>query len=522
MPTRTSLTHPLKIDTMPCGRGFLGLTLCPGKRVDDSNTGDPWERDLALDLRVVADWGATTLVTLMEEEELEKFGVGELGAVAEEAGLEWHLLPIRDYNVPDERFERLWTYSGHVLRRKLDAGERIVLHCRGGYGRTGTIAARLAIECGLSPEDALRRVRKDQPNRVQTPEQEAHVLRQRAVETNDLYAERVLGCLLGGAVGDALGYKVEFHSLRQIRERFGPAGIRQPVLNPAGKAVVSDDTQMTLFTADGLLEGMTRNGTMTAVLDSVRAATLDWYALQIGQPSTSRLSVFDLLGEDRARGETCSTGCALGATGTPEKPINAHRKSCGGVMRVAPVGLWLRLSDEDAFELATRCAAQTHGHPTGYLSAGAFASMVRNLLDGLEPAHCADRAVEIAGGWPHAEETLAAIEDARNMAERRNADRADVVTHLGKGWDGHEALAIGLYSLLVATDFADAVRLAANHGGDSDSTASIAGQLQGAWKGLAGIPHAWIRSLDALEPLCNVACRTLEAHSDALDLTGSA
>ena len=476
MPTRTSLMHPLKIDAMPCGGGLLGMTLCPGKQVD-SDFGDRWERDLALDMRVITDWGASTLVSLLEEHELAELGISELGEVAEGAGLEWHLLPIRDVNIPDERFERLWPYSGHVLHRRLKAGERIVLHCRGGLGRTGTIAARLAIECGLAPEDALRRVREARPGTVETPKQEAYVLRQRAVVTDDLYADRILGCLLGGAVGDALGYKVEFCSLREIRERFGPAGIQQPVLNSAGKAVVSDDTQMTLFTAEGLIEGFARNGSTTTTnpLDAVRAATLDWYAMQMGWPTRGRLATFALLGEDRHRGTTCTSGCALGATGTPENPNN-DSKTCGGVMRVAPVGLWLGLSDEDAFELAARCAAQTHGHPTGYLSAGALASMVRNLLVGLDPARCADRAVEIAQSWTHADETVAAIESACDLAGRRIADRANAVAQLGKGWDGHDALAIGLYSVLVAADFPDAVQVASNHGGDSDSTASIAGR----------------------------------------------
>ena len=186
MPTRTSLTDPLKIDAMPCGGGLLGMTLCPGKQVN-SYYGDRWERDLALDLRVIADWGASTLVSLMEEHEFPMLRVPELGEVAEQAGLEWHLLPIEDGDVPDERFERLWTYSGHVLRNKLESGERIVLHCRGGLGRTGTIGARLAIECGLAPEDALRRVREARADTVETPEQEAYVLRQRADATDDLY-----------------------------------------------------------------------------------------------------------------------------------------------------------------------------------------------------------------------------------------------------------------------------------------------------------------------------------------------
>ena len=514
MQTKTSLTHPLRIDAMPCGGGLLGMTLCPGKQVE-SYYGGRWERDLALDMSAMMGWGASTLVSLMEDQEFLKFGVQNLGDMAEGAGLDWHCLPIRDEHVPDERFERLWTYSGHVLRGKLALGERIVLHCRGGLGRTGTIAARLLIEFGLAPEEAMRRVRTARAGTVENRNQETYVLRQRAVALDDrYYADRVLGCLLGGAVGDALGFEVEFSSLDAIRERFGPAGIGEPALNSAGKAVVSDDTQMTLFTAEGLVEGIARNGsTKTAdVLDAVRAATLDWYAMQMGQKVENGLCQFRVLGENRARGTTCASGCSLGATGTPENPIN-NSNTCGGVMRVAPLGLWLGMSDEKAFELAARCAAQTHGHPSGYLSAGALASIVRNLLGGLGPDLSAERSIEIARNWPGADETIAAIDHARTLARQCAADHASAVAQLGKGWFGDEALAIGLYSALVASDFADAVRIASNHGGDSDSTASIAGQIYGAWKGLAGIPNAWIRRLDAIDPLLDVAGRIIAAYN---------
>ncbi len=513
MQTKTSLTHPLKIDAMPCGGGLLGMTLCPGKQVE-SYFGGQWERDLALDMGVIVDWGASTLVSLMEDHEFPKFGVPDLGDVAEAAGLEWHWLPIRDVHAPDERFERLWTYSGHILRRKLASGERIVVHCRGGLGRTGTVAARLLIECGVAPEEALLRVRKARPRTVESG-QESYVLRQQAVSSDDrYYADRVLGCLLGGAVGDALGYEVEFSSLGGIRERFGPAGIQQPALNGAGKAVVSDDTQMTLFTAEGLIESITQNGLTTTAdaLDAVRATTLDWYAMQTGGKAGGRLAEYAVLREGRAPGTTCMGACSDGATGTPENPIN-DSKGCGGVMRVAPVGLWLGLSDEETFELAARCAAQTHGHPSGYLSAGALASIVRNLLGGLGPDRCAERSIEIARKWPGASETVDAIEHARELAGQPTVDHASAVAQLGEGWIGEEALAIGLYSALVASDFADSVRIASNHGGDSDSTASMAGQIYGSWKGVAGIPHTWVRRLDTLYPLLDVAGRIIAAHN---------
>ncbi|MDE0038791.1 MAG: hypothetical protein OXU77_14745 [Gammaproteobacteria bacterium] len=167
MPKRTSLSHPLQIDAMPCGAGLVGMTLCPGKR-GESNFGDAWERNLELDMRVIVDWGATTLASLMEAHEFPMLNVPGLGDAVEQAGLEWHHIPIPDVDVPDDRFEPLWAYTGHVLRRKLRSGEKIVLHCRGGLGRTGMIAARLAIEFGVVPEEALRRVREGRRRTVET------------------------------------------------------------------------------------------------------------------------------------------------------------------------------------------------------------------------------------------------------------------------------------------------------------------------------------------------------------------
>lgn len=514
MSVRTSATDPLEIDHLPCGAGVVGMTLCPGKRTE-SDFGPPWERDLPTDMRAIVDWGATTLVTLMEGPELDELGVGNLGVVAEAAGLDWHHLPITDVRVPDDRFERPWAYSGHVLRRKLVSGERIVLHCRGGLGRTGTVAARLAIELGAQPEEALSAVRRARSGTVETRAQVAYVRGCKPLQHDDAYAERVLGCLLGGAVGDALGYRVEFLSRRQIEERYGAEGIREPALNEAGEAEVSDDTQMTLFTADGLIESNDRLGRADTadVLTAVRNATLAWFAMQERQdpvPDLSRLTRYSVLGKRQAPGNTCTGACNLGATGTPERPIN-HSKGCGGVMRVAPVGLIPELSPSQAFELATRCAAQTHGHPSGHLSAGVLAAIVKGLVERRDLADAVTEALTIARQWPGANETVAAVESAIALAEANESDRHGAIVQLGEGWVGEEALAIGVYSALVASDYRDAVRVASNHGGDSDSTASIAGQIHGAWKGLSGMPNAWIRRLDALDPIVEIAGRLVRS-----------
>lgn len=512
MDIKTRMTHPLEIDELPVGAGVVGMTPCPGKRVQ-SHFGGQWERNLTADMRVVADWGATVVVTLMEGFELDQLGVGNLGNVAEAVELEWHHLPIPDMQVPDDRFERGWTYTGHVLRRKLAAGERVLLHCRGGYGRTGMIAARLAIEFGAPPDAALRAVRGARPGTVETRAQEAYVRACRPSRADDADADRVLGCLLGGAVGDALGYAVEFKSRPEILELYGAPGIRHPELNRAGEVEVSDDTQMTLFTADGLLRSLDRGSVdQSEMLGAVRDATLAWHALQTGGslPDDMRhgLGRYKVLAKSQAPGMTCMSACAGGATGTPEDPIN-NSKGCGGVMRVAPVGLIPELTPSQALDLGARCAAQTHGHPSGYLSAGVLSAVVSGLRDGLDLNAAVADGLGFARDWSGSDETVAAIRHAEELAASHGRDHHDAIVQLGEGWVGEEALAIGLYSALVASDFREAVRIASNHGGDSDSTASIAGQIRGAWKGLEGIPNAWIRRLDVLDPLLDVAGRLI-------------
>jgi ADP-ribosyl-[dinitrogen reductase] hydrolase len=173
---RTSQTHPLQIavaHTRTGGR--IGMTFCPGKCDSKAMTG-AWQRDLDLDLRVVADWGASALVTLMESFELELLKVPEIGRATEAMGIDWFHLPIRDVSIPDAEFEAIWVSQGQALRARLEDGQAVVVHCRGGLGRTGLIAARLLIELGEDPRGALETVRAARPGAVETREQEVYVL----------------------------------------------------------------------------------------------------------------------------------------------------------------------------------------------------------------------------------------------------------------------------------------------------------------------------------------------------------
>ena len=315
------------------------------------------------------------------------------------------------------------------------------------------------------------------------------------------YSSRVRACLFGGAIGDAFGYEVEFDRLSAIRQRFGPAGLTEPVRH-RGKLVVSDDTQMTLFTAEGLLRARAAGclADLDATLEHIRLATLDWHLTQSSGAAHARytgaLGRSRVLQVRRAPGNTCMAACARGATGTPARPIN-DSKGCGGVMRVAPIGLMREYTVAQAFEVASRAAAQTHGHPEGYLPAGALAAIVRGLVEGLPLASAVSVAVELLREQPRSAPTLKALLAAQAPGAS--------VQGLGEGWVGEEALAIGLHAALAGEDFAAALRLAVNHDGDSDSTASIAGQILGAALGEGALPAGWGEGLDCAAELLELA-----------------
>lgn len=181
MKDNRSIISPLRIDAVavPGTGGLIGMTICPGK---DEYAGlgipsGPWKRDLDLDLQVIRNWGTDVLVTLIEAFEFELLAIPELPEKVRDYGISWLHLPIVDVWVPEDTFEEAWEVAGEELRRSLSVGGRIVVHCRGGLGRTGTIAGRLLVEFGMDPREAIRRVRATRPGAIQTREQEEYVLR---------------------------------------------------------------------------------------------------------------------------------------------------------------------------------------------------------------------------------------------------------------------------------------------------------------------------------------------------------
>lgn len=179
---RTSQTHPLQIAEVRASpsHGRIGITFCPGKHDHAARTG-AWARDLAADLDAIAAWGARLVLTLVEPAELAELKVPHLGAEVRRRGIEWRHLPIMDYSIPSETFETHWETHGRDIRALLRGGDDVLVHCRGGLGRAGMMAARLLVELGMAPEQAIREVRHARKGAIETPAQLGLVKRTRAI-----------------------------------------------------------------------------------------------------------------------------------------------------------------------------------------------------------------------------------------------------------------------------------------------------------------------------------------------------
>ena len=329
--------------------------------------------------------------------------------------------------------------------------------------------------------------------------------------------ERYRGCLLAGSIGDQLGNDVEFMSRSQMLQMYGPEGVHTM------SAHITDDTQMTLFTAEGMLMGLKHGMPMPAC---VYQSYLDWYRTQMSRAKggvfgkESALMKEERLHARRAPGNTCLSVLGGGDMGLIDEPIN-NSKGCGGVMRTAPCGL-LKLVDtpdpEDAYAMqGAQAGAITHGHMMGWVPAAMLADMVHMILleDGRTLKEIVQdslvRMVRLFGTSPVMDAFDRLMTRAVELAETdMPAHRA--IRELGEGWVGDEALAIAVYCALRFQDDLEACLSAAvTHDGDSDSTGAIAGNILGAWLGVEGIPAKWLEQLEMREIIDDMAMRLYEA-----------
>lgn len=318
--------------------------------------------------------------------------------------------------------------------------------------------------------------------------------------------ERIKGCLLGGAVGDALGAPVEFLEWSIIEAKFGPRGIVDfdPVFGTAG--AISDDTQMMLFTAEGLLRAYVCGSSQGPchVPSVIHHALLRWlmtqdYPAAIAVSEDGWLIKQPELWSRRAPGITCvdalKTSPRLGAV------AENNSKSCGALVRVAPCAFFA-----NAFDYAAQSGRLTHANPTGYLAAGLFADILQRLVDRQDSLeHAVTQSLAQYGQVPGMEETRTLIERVLFFFYEGYQPTPQRIGELGGGWVAEEALAIGLWCALAASSFEEGVIRAVNHGGDSDSTGLIAGHLLGAQYGAVAIPARWFEQLELREVIVQVA-----------------
>ena len=350
--------------------------------------------------------------------------------------------------------------------------------------------------------------------------------------------DKFRGCLIGGAAGDALGYAVEFMREDEIFRKYGENGITEYDLRD-GTARISDDTQMTLFTAAGLLAGATR-GRMRGMTGSytghIHHAYTDWLKTQMEQyplPDEYHCSWLVNVPElfnTRAPGNTCISSLISDRVGTIENPLN-RSKGCGGVMRVAPVGLYFNDRGTDIRQIArigAEAAAITHGHALGWMPAAALAQIIHEISQNDDPVY--DAVMKTLHTqeemWPDTVEREAFLDIMYRAVDLAAADRDDLeaIHKLGEGWVAEETLAIAVYcALKYENDFDRAMIAAVNHNGDSDSTGAVAGNILGARLGLTGIPEKYTKNLELKDVILEIAddlwqdCRMSEGDYEHRD-----
>jgi ADP-ribosyl-[dinitrogen reductase] hydrolase len=461
----------LQIASLPscADGGRIGITLCPGKIQSGALSGR-WQRDLSLDLDAVKAWGASAVVTLIEETEMRQLGVEALGEAVARRQMVWYHLPIPDVSVPGPNFEQSWQKVGSDLRHLLRNGFNILVHCKGGLGRAGTIAARLMIEMGWTANEAVIEVRQARPGAIETAGQLAYVQSQKAQaepepKTDvDSILDRAKGALLGLAVGDALGTPLEF----KARDSY------EPLMEMTGGGVFglrpgqwTDDTAMALALADSLLH--------EPELDArdLMCRFVDWH--QNGTYScTGRC--FDI-------GVTTRQALARWkASGNPfAGSRDPHTAGNGSLMRLAPVAVRHHRNRPLLRDVAARQSRTTHGAAEAIDACVAFAERLADAIEGRRPSEVLRKENRVWAGQ------ISAI----MAGSWRGKGREEIAS------DGYvvHSLEASLWCVGRTRSFREATVLAVNLGNDADTTGAITGQLAGALHGSRGLPPKWVALL---------------------------
>jgi ADP-ribosylglycohydrolase len=302
--------------------------------------------------------------------------------------------------------------------------------------------------------------------------------------------EQAQAILFGLALGDALGWPVEFGGIDYIKYAYGPEGVQEP----PDPALYTDDTQMTVALTEGLLEAG-----LNAPVDAQMQAVGQWFVRWMHSPENNR-----------DPGTTCMAGVRRFEDGLPwhESGIVAS-KGCGSAMRVATIGYLYQDDEMRLREVAEASGVITHRHPAAIAASLAGAYLIKLALDGVKVTEYLPRVMAFTDGI--SDEFDAAILRVGHVMGWTNEESA--LDHIGEGWTGDEAIALALYCILKYPDnYVACVRRAANSEGDSDSIACIAGGIMGARLGLEAIPAEWRRRCEKREYLSDLATRMAQAR----------
>lgn len=336
--------------------------------------------------------------------------------------------------------------------------------------------------------------------------------------------DRIRGSMIGGAIGDALGYPVEFLSWSNIKNKYGATGITRYDMQfensiDNGLALVSDDTQMTLYTACGILNAE-KDG--TAFISAICEAYTEWLLTQIRKKKKGLeqcwISKLPEMNSCRAPGNTCINSLMDLMNGY--KPCN-DSKGCGGVMRIASIPLYgavdNRMNISKVCKLAAEASELTHQHPLGYIPSAFVAYLIYRLAQDEHPtresykSYLKEGLSYISDNFPMYNDVLGEfillVDRAMYLAnETDDNDVKNIENYLGHGWVAEETVAIAVYCSLAHFDnFEKAMIAAVNHSGDSDSTGAVTGNILGAAIGYEALPDFYKESLEMHDVILHIA-----------------
>jgi ADP-ribosylglycohydrolase len=325
------------------------------------------------------------------------------------------------------------------------------------------------------------------------------------------FRSRVRGTLLGAAVGDALGGPADPLSLEEIRAAYGPEGLLDLAFGQGRRGTVTHHTQLTLFTVDGLIRAQVRRDTGAwHPPTDLHRAYLRWAATQRDWGPDERrkddgwLAREEWLYARRQPARALLIGFGDETPGTLERPKNPGELGPEAVARSAPFGLLVGWEPQLVAQLAVECAAQTHGHPIAYLSAGAYAVIVHGLARGDSLDGAVQRALALLAARPGHQPVSDALQHALGAVRQGMPGPARVEELAGDGTaDG--LLAASVYCALVGEDVRHGLCLAVNQSGPSAAAGALTGGLLGALHGETALPPAWLAELEGRPTLLELA-----------------